>query len=70
MRTNIVVDDDLLEEVRLGFGVKTKREAIDRALRAAARKQRQLRAWDELRGSGWVGDLEAMRLDKPLQQSE
>ena len=64
MRTNIVIDDDLMTEAMKALGVKTKREAVIRSLQDTVRVARQLRALDDLRGSGWVGDLEEMRTDK------
>ena len=56
----MVVDDNLIERVMTLYGLRTKREAIDFALRKAAgdRTQRDMLA---LRGSGWEGDLEQMR---------
>ena len=64
MRTNIVIDDDLMADAMEALGVKTKREAVQMALQRVVRVRRQLRAWDELRGSGWDGDLEEMRTSK------
>jgi Arc/MetJ family transcription regulator len=66
MRTNIEIDDALMAEAMEALGVTTKREAVDKALRRIVRTTRQLKALDELRGSGWDGDLDAMRTDKPL----
>ncbi|MDQ2762341.1 MAG: type II toxin-antitoxin system VapB family antitoxin [Pseudomonadota bacterium] len=62
MRTNIVIDDDLMAEAQAALGVKTKREAVEEALRRVVQLKRQqgLRA---LRGIGWEGDLDAMRTD-------
>ncbi len=62
MRTNIVIDDDLMRTVLELTEIKTKREAVDTALRLLLRmaSQERLRG---LRGSGWEGDLEAMRTD-------
>ena len=62
MRTNIDIDDELLAEVMKRAGLRTKREAVDYALRKALRLQRQADI-RSLRGIGWEGDLEAMRLD-------
>ena len=61
-RTNIVIDEALMEEARIGFGVKTKREAVELALRQAVRLKRQ-EGLRSLRGIGWEGDLDAMRTD-------
>ena len=59
-RTNVVVDDALIERVMRKYGLKTKRAAIDYALRRlmGERSQRDLR---DLRGRGWEGDLNEMR---------
>ncbi len=61
-RTNVVVDDRLIERVMQIYGLGTKREAIDFALR------RTLAVSDDphalalaLEGSGWEGDVESMR---------
>lgn len=64
MRTNIEIDDALMADAMKALGAKTKREAVERALRDAVRARRQWEAWEGLRGLGWEGDLEAMRTDK------
>jgi Arc/MetJ family transcription regulator len=64
MRTNIVIDDKLMQETLRATGLKTKKEAVELALRTLLRlqKQTQLR---KLRGKlDWRGDLDAMRADK------
>lgn len=66
MRTNIEIDAALIAEAMAELGVNTKREAVHKALESVTRKARQLRALEELRGSGWVGDLEEMRTSKYL----
>jgi Arc/MetJ family transcription regulator len=61
MRTNIVLDNDLVEQARKLTGIKTKKELIHEALRTLVRlrQQSQVRS---LRGRlHWEGDLEAMR---------
>ena len=63
MRTNIVIDDKLMRETLRATGLKTKRAAVDEALRTLLRlkKQGEIR---KLRGKlHWQGDLEAMRSD-------
>lgn len=44
MRTNVVLDDALVEEAQRLSGIRTKRDLIDRALRefVAARRRRSL----------------------------
>lgn len=63
MRTNVVIDDKLMSKTMQVTGVKTKRAAIDLALRTLL----QIRAQEgilKLRGKiHWDGDLDAMRLD-------
>jgi Arc/MetJ family transcription regulator len=61
MRTNIVLDDVLLDRARQLTGIKTKREVIHEALRALIqiREQAQVR---DLRGKlRWEGDLGSLR---------
>ena len=60
-RTNIDIDEDLVAEVMRRYGLKTKREAVDFALRKAAPKITP-EDIDSLRGIGWEGDLEEMRM--------
>ncbi len=59
-RTNVVVDDELVARVMKLYGLRTKREAIDFALRTVAGKGRRRDILD-LEGSGWEGDLAEMR---------
>ena len=64
MRTNIVIDDDLMRDALKATGAKTKREAVEMGLRTLLqlRKQQQTKS---LRGRiHWQGDLERMRVDK------
>lgn len=63
MRTNIVIDDDLMSEALRATGARTKREAVELGLRTLLRlkQQAELRQW---RGKlAWEGDLDAMRRD-------
>jgi len=64
MRTNVVIDDKLMQDTLRATGLKTKREAVELGLRTLVRlgKQTEIR---RLRGKlAWEGDLEAMRTDK------
>lgn len=61
MRTNIDIDEDVLREVQRLTGARTKREAVNLALREmVARNERAgiLRLRGKVR---WEGDLEASR---------
>jgi Arc/MetJ family transcription regulator len=61
MRTNIVIDDELMTQAMKQTGLKTKKAVIEEALRTLVRlkSQEQVRS---LRGKlHWEGDLDAMR---------
>lgn len=64
-RTNVVVDDDLVERVKKLYGLRTTREAIDFALRKVAGKKYRPRDILDLQGMGWEGDLQEMRGSEP-----
>jgi Arc/MetJ family transcription regulator len=64
MRTNIVIDDTLMNEAQELTGLRTKREAVEEALRTLIQLKRQ-EGIRELRGKiHWEGDLDAMRTDR------
>lgn len=65
MRTNIDLDDELIDEVMRKTGLPTKKAAVDAALRELLRTHRLRTALKELEGMGWEGDLDAMRLGLP-----
>jgi Arc/MetJ family transcription regulator len=63
MRTNIVIDDDLMAEVLEVTGIKTKREAVEEGLKLLLRMSAQQEIL-KLRGKiHWQGDLDEMRRD-------
>jgi len=63
VRTNIVIDDKLMRDTLRVTGIKTKREAVEEALRTLLRLRTQARI-RRLRGKlAWHGDLDAMRSD-------
>lgn len=63
MRTNIVIDDQLMRDTLRATGLKTKREAVEQGLRTLLRVSRQAEI-RRLRGKlAWRGDLNAMRSD-------
>ncbi len=64
MRTNIVIDDELMNDAIRLTGAKTKREAVELALKSLIeiKKQEKLKAF---RGKlKWEGNLDDMRTDK------
>lgn len=63
MRTNVVIDDKLMNDTLKATGLKTKREVVEIGLRTLLRL-RQQEALRSLRGKlDWQGDLDAMRND-------
>ena len=64
MRTNIVIDDKLMEQALRASGLSTKKEAVEQGLRLLVRQNKQ-QAIRKLRGKlKWVGDLNEMRVGK------
>jgi len=64
MRTNIVLDDKLVERAQKLTGIKTKREVVHEALRTLIllSEQAEIR---NLRGKlKWEGDLNEQRLSR------
>ena len=61
MRTNIVIDDELMKQVLELTGLKTKREAVEQGLKALAQLKRQEKIRDYRGKLQWEGDLEQMR---------
>jgi Arc/MetJ family transcription regulator len=67
-RTNLVLDEHLLEEATRLSGERTYSRAVERALEDFVKriKARQIL---ELAGSGlWEGDLSEMRADRPRKR--
>ena len=61
MRTNIVIDDQLMRDAMQASGARTKREAVEIGLRTLVKLEQQKRI-KAFRGRlAWQGDLEAMR---------
>jgi Arc/MetJ family transcription regulator len=61
MRTNIILDDELIQRARQLTGIKTKREVVQEALRILIqlREQTEVR---KLRGKlHWEGNLDEQR---------
>ncbi len=64
MRTNIVIDDQLMADALKATGLKTKKEAVEQGLRLLIRQNKQ-QAIRKLRGKlKWEGDLDEMRSGK------
>jgi Arc/MetJ family transcription regulator len=60
-RTNVEVDDRLVAEVIRRYHLRTKKEAIDLALRRLVGEAAGSAGALALEGSGWEGDLDTLR---------
>jgi Arc/MetJ family transcription regulator len=64
MRTNVVIDDELMESALKVSGLKTKKDAIEEGLKLLV----QVKSQKEIRGFRgklkWSGSLDEMRRDK------
>lgn len=61
MRTNIMIDDELMTDVLKLTGIKSKREAVEMGLRTllALKQQEKIK---QFKGTlKWEGDLDQMR---------
>ncbi|OHB62666.1 MAG: transcription regulator of the Arc/MetJ class [Planctomycetes bacterium RBG_13_60_9] len=64
MRTNVVLDDELMKSALEVSGIKTKKKAIEEGLRLLidVHRQEKIKAF---RGKlKWSGDLDRMRRDR------
>lgn len=72
-RTNIDIDDELLERAMRTFGLHTKRQAVNLALeRLVGGGPMSVEEQLEMEGIGWEGDLDTMRSNRfaDWQQSD
>jgi Arc/MetJ family transcription regulator len=60
-RTNIDIDDELVAEAMRKFGLRSKKEAVDLALRKLVGPRLTPEFLEGLEGIGWEGDLDEMR---------
>ena len=61
MRTNIVIDDRLMEEALSATGLTTKREAVELGLKTLVRLKKQERIRKFKGKLKWEGDLTEQR---------
>jgi Arc/MetJ family transcription regulator len=63
MRTNIVIDDKLMDEALKVSRLKTKKDAVEEGLRLLVQRKKQENV-KNLRGKlQWRGDLDQLRTD-------
>lgn len=60
-RTNIEIDEALIQRVMERYGLPSKRAAVDFALRRVDVVPLSLEEALAMRGTGWEGDLDEMR---------
>lgn len=63
-RTNIDIDEKAVIAVMRRYRLGTRREAVNFALRALAAEPLSVTEARKLRGSGWSGDLDALRASR------
>jgi len=61
MRTNIEINDKLMNEVLKATGVKTKKEAVELGLKTLMRLKKQENIKNFRGKLKWTGDLDDMR---------
>jgi len=70
-RTNIDLDDSLVNEVMRRYSLNTKKEAVDFALRRLVGPPLDEKFYETLRGVGWGGELDELRSgENPWQSND
>lgn len=64
-RTNIDIDDALIDEAMRRYGLKTKKDVVDFALRRLIGPRISSHEILSLEGIGWSGDLDEIRSEHP-----
>jgi len=64
MRTNVVIDDQLMKTALKLSGLRTKKDAIEAGLRLLVQFKRQAQIKDYRGKLKWTGNLDKMRMDK------
>ena len=68
-RTNIEIDDELIERVMRRYDFRSKREAVESALRQMDIEPLSREEILGLAGMGWDGDLDEMRATRESVRS-
>ena len=64
-RTNVNIDEKACAEVMRRYHLRTKRDAVNLALRIVAAEPFDIDRARQMRGAGWEGDLDTMRSHRP-----
>lgn len=67
MRTNIVIDDELIKAAQDATGLKTKKAVVEEGLRRLVKCRQQVAAVNALKGAAdWQGNLRDLREDRDI----
>ncbi|MEK6764815.1 MAG: type II toxin-antitoxin system VapB family antitoxin [Planctomycetota bacterium] len=64
MRTNVVIDDQLMNTAQKLSGLRTKRDTIEAGLKLLVGLKRQAKIKNFRGKLKWIGNLDEMRADK------
>lgn len=64
MRTNVVIDDDLMESALKASGMRTKKDVIEEGLKLLVKVKSQEKTKGFRGKLQWAGNLDEMRSDK------
>lgn len=70
MRTNVDINDELMDQAMRMGSFPTKKATIEAALEEFVRTRRQKKAIEDLAGIGWEGNLDEMREGRFLDWNE
>lgn len=68
-RTNIEIDDDLVERAMRRYRLPSKRAAVDLALRRLVGEPMSREEALAAEGTGWAGDLDELRATRPAPRT-
>jgi len=69
-RTNLVLDESLLEEAQRVSGERTFSRTVERALAEFVRRAKARRILELTGSGGWQGDLSVVREDRPVYRTK
>jgi len=69
MRTNIIIDDELIKAAKEATGLKTKKAVVEEGLRRLVMYKQQVDAMNALKGAAdWQGDIRTLRENRNSAQ--
>lgn len=68
-RTNVDIDDELIARAQERYGLRSKRETIDLALRRLVAEPMSREEALAMEGTGWDADLDELRSGDPVLDS-